>query len=188
VVTPGRRLALGRLLGAALAWALRTAAAQPAAARSEYQIKAAYLFKFLGFVEWPQQAFDGPHTPLAVGVLGADPLAEELAAIVGSRQVEGRPVLARRLRADESPAHLHALFVGRGSQGRLPALLAMARGQALLTITEAPDTPAEGSAINFIVVDNKVRFDVVLTTAEQMNLKVSARLLAVARKVLPPPS
>ncbi len=188
MVTTARRTALRRLLAAAGALWLRPLAAQPVAARSEYQIKAAYLFKFLGFVEWPPQAFDSPQAPLAVGVLGADPLADELAAIVSSRQVEGRPVLARGLRPDESPAHLHALFVGRGSLNRLPALLAQARGRALLTITEAPDTPAEGSAINFVVVDNKVRFDVVLSTAEQMNLKVSARLLAVARKVLPSPS
>lgn len=188
MVKTARRKALCRLLAVAGALRLRPVAAQPPAARGEYQIKAAYLFKFLGFVEWPQQAFEGAQAPLAVGVLGADALADELAAIVSSRQVDGRPVLVRRLRRDESPAHLHALFVGRGSHGRLAALLAQARGQALLTITEAADTPAEGSAINFIVVDNKVRFDVVLSTAEQMNVKVSARLLAVARRVLPSPS
>jgi hypothetical protein len=181
-----------RLLGAAaclalalgLGLAVAPAGAQADVGPSEEQIKAAYLFKFLGFVQWPPGAFSSHNAPVRIGVLGADALADELADIVRTRLVEGRPVITQRLRPDEAATELHAVFVGRGSQARLPALMASAVGKPLLTITDSGDTPAQGSAINFVTVDNKVRFDIVLGVAEQMQLKISARLLAVARRVL----
>jgi hypothetical protein len=154
-------------------------------ARAEIQIKAAYLFRFLGFVDWPPGTFPTPQSPLRFGVLDADALAEELAETVRTRHVEGRPVIARRVRADERLSELHALFVGRGSQARLPALLAAAGEPPLLTITDGGDTPVPGSAINFVTVDNKVRFDVVVPVADSLRVKISSRLIAVARKVVP---
>lgn len=172
---------------ARLVAAANESAALPATVRAEWQIKAAYLYKFLGFVEWPARAFASVDAPLAIGVLGADPLARELAEVVRSRQVAGRHIVVRRLLPDEGPGEVHVLFVGRAGLGRLPALAASARGQPMLTVTDAPETPAHGSVINFVVVDDKVRFDVVPASAEQMDLKISARLLAVARRVVGAP-
>jgi hypothetical protein len=174
------------LMALMCACALWTRPVQAQAA--EHQVKAAFLYKFLGFVDWPAEVFDKPDSPLVIGVLGADLLADELAAVVTERTAHGRRVVARKVQAGESLAGLHMLFVGRADSGRLPSLLDSAKGQPLLTVTESDEAFARGSAINFVLVDNKVRFDVAPRAAELGNLKISSRLLGVARKVVAGPS
>ncbi len=182
-----RRLALYAGLHAAVAggvWMLpRVAQAQGEGAVAEYQVKAAYLYKFLDFVEWPAPAFDGPKSPFVIGVTGADVLVEELDALIARRRVESRPVLSRRLRPGEAPTGVHVLFVGRGAGARAASLLAATAKQPVLTVTEVDDAPPAGSTINFVTVDRRVRFDVALRSAETRELKISSRLLGVARRV-----
>jgi hypothetical protein len=162
--------------------------AQTEAQAAEHQVKAAFLYKFLGFVEWPPQSFERAESPLVIGVLGSDALADELVATVIERTVRGHPLEVRKLKRGDSLAELHVLFVGRSDSATLPGLLSPTKGRPLLTVTESDEALAQGSTINFVVVDNKVRFDVALGSAEQRSLKISSRLLAVARKVLPNPS
>ena len=162
--------------------------AQGDQAPAEHQVKAAFLYKFLGFVEWPPQTFERSDTPLVIGVRGADALVDELVAMVSARAIGGHPVEVRRLRPGDPLEELHVLFVGRAESASLPRLLAATKGRSMLTVTETEEALSHGSTINFVVVDSKVRFDVALGAAEQHNLKISSRLLAVARKVLPNPS
>ena len=162
--------------------------AQSGAEDAEYRVKAAFLYKFGGYIEWPGQVFASADSPLAIGVMGADALADELAQLVAGRSVAGRPVTVRKLRPGDSIAGLHVLFVGRAESRRLAGILAAAKSRALLTVTESDDALELGSTINFVVVDDKVRFDVAPPPAESGNLKISARLLAVARKVVAKPS
>ncbi|HEV7477551.1 MAG TPA: YfiR family protein, partial [Burkholderiales bacterium] len=90
----------------------------------------------------------------------------------------------RRLRRGEPFGRLHVLFVGQAEAARLPEILATAKGHGVLTVTETDNALAQGSMINFVAVEQKVRFDVALPPAERDKLKISARLLAVARKVV----
>lgn len=175
-----------RALALALACVLTPAlaAAQDAARAAEVRIKAAFLYKFCDFVEWPPGAFAAPDGAFTIGVLGADALADELAAVVAQRSVHGRPVVLRKLRRGAPLAGLHLLFVGGRDGSRLPEVLAAAMGQPTLTVTEAQDDDNPGSVINFVLVADKVRFDVSLPPASAGGLKISARLLAVARKVV----
>lgn len=161
-----------------------TGAALAQAERGELQIKATFLYKFGGFVDWPPAAFAAPDSPLAIGVLGADALAGELERIVSGRTVQGRPLTARRLKRGESLAGLHILFVGQGETARLDEILQEAKGRPLLVVTESAQSQPRGSMINFVTVEDKVRFDISLAPAERGKLKISARLLAVARKVI----
>jgi hypothetical protein len=158
--------------------------AQADAQADEYRVKAAFLYKFGGYVEWPDRSFARADSPVAIGVMGADALADELAQIVSGRNVNGRPVLVRKLRPGDPIAGLHILFIGRVDRGRLAEILAAAKGQALLTVTESEEGLELGSMINFVVVENKVRFDVAPPPSESDNLKISTRLLGVARKVV----
>ncbi|MGH8726216.1 MAG: YfiR family protein [Burkholderiales bacterium] len=160
------------------------AVAQPDRQAAEVRIKAAFLYRFTGFVEWPPKAFARSDSPFVVGVLGAEALAAELEQVVSGREVQGRAVVVRRLRRGEPLAGLHMLFVGYAESGRLAEVLGAARGHAVLTVTESEDALAHGSIINFVAVGDKVRFDVALSPAERGNLKISARLLSVARKVV----
>lgn len=178
------RLAAGLAAGAALGGRSGTALGQAVTQATEAEIKAAYLLRFIGFVEWPDAAFPGPDAPLRMGVLDADGVAAELTAMARGRLLGRRPIVPQRLRGEEGLAGLHALFVGRDSKARLAGLVAAAAGQALLTVAENGDSPVPGSAITFVVVDGKVRFDVVLPVAERLHVKISARLLPVARRVL----
>lgn len=150
----------------------------------EYRVKAAFLYKFGSYIEWPGSSFARADSPLTIGVMGADTLADELARIVSGRSVNGRPVQVRKLRPGNSIAGLHVLFIGGADSGRLADVLAAAKGRALLTVTESDDGLQLGSTINFVLVDDKVRFDVAPPPAESGGLKISARLLAVARKVV----
>ncbi len=174
--------ALGLLLAAG-AWT--PCWAQSDARAAEYKVKAAFLYRFASYVEWPARALASPADPLVIGVMGADALAEELVHTVADRTIGGHPVAIRKLRRGEPVAGLHMLFIGNSEGGgRIAEALAAAKGKAVLTVTESEDGFALGSVINLVVLDDKIRFDVALSQAESGNLKVSARLLSVARKVI----
>jgi len=170
-------------LFAALLWPV-WAFAQSDTRAAEVQIKAAFLYKFGEFVQWPPAAFARPDAPFSIGVLGADDVAAALEHAVAGRTVQGRPVTVRRMRRGESLAGLHVLFIGQAESSRLAETLAAARGEAVLTVTESENALSSGSIINFVAEDQKVRFDVALPPAERGRLKISSRLLAVARKVV----
>ena len=155
---------------------------------AEYRIKAAFLLKFVGFIDWPAAAFDRSDAPLVIGVLGGETLGNELEQIASGRQVNGHPIRVRRLGRGDPSTGLHALFVGRTEGTRLGAIAAASDAATLLMVSESETALAQGSAINFVVVDDKVRFDVALRSINRAGLKISARLLAVARLVQPDPS
>ena len=164
--------------------ALLAAGQAPAQGASELQVKAAYLYQFGGFVEWPPRAFAGPDGVFSIGVVGADAMAAELERIVATRQIQGRQVAVRRLRPGEPLQGLQVLFVGAGETARLPEILSPAHAAPLLVVTESDGALAQGGIINFVVADNRVRFDVALPQAERRQLRISSRLLGVARRVV----
>ena len=180
---------LRRLLVGAGLVALALAPAAAAVAQStatERGVKAAFVYKFLGYVEWPAQAFARLDAPIVVGVLGADDMSGEIAYVVKGRNVDGRPIEVRRLRRGESLAGLHVLFIGAAERGRTAALVKSAHARGILTISEGDDAADQASIINLVVTDGHVRFDVVLEAAERAGIKLSSRLLAVARVVRMP--
>jgi hypothetical protein len=179
------RVALTLRLGfaAALLWA-QAGFAQTENRPAEVQIKAAFLYKFGDFVQWPPAAFGRADAPFVIGVLAADELAGALEQLVANRSVQGHPVVVRRVRRGEPLGGLHVLFIGQAEAARLAETLAAARGQAVLTVTESENALAAGSMINFVAEDQRVRFDVALPSAERSQLKISSRLLAVARRVI----
>jgi hypothetical protein len=152
-------------------------------AEVETQVKAAYLYKFASYVEWPERTFANAGSPLQIGVVGADALADELAQLAVGRTTNGRPVIVRKLRGEDSISGLNVLFVGRSTPRRLTEIVAAAKGQSMLLVTETDEALAVGSMINFVVVDGKVRFEVAPRAAGQNNLSISARLLQAAYKV-----
>ena len=157
--------------------------AQDNAAARERRVKAAFIFKFAGFVEWPETAFPQPFTAVTIAVIGDDELAAELSAITAGRAVEGRPLTILKTRSLEAVADAHMVFVGRAEIARLPQLAKLARARPVLILTDAPNALAQGSMINFILVEQRVKFEIHLEEAERHGLKLSSRLLAVAQSV-----
>lgn len=176
-----RALALPLLLGAAGAapCAIAEGAGGPALER---RIKAAFLYKFLGYAEFPPQAFADATVPLTIAIIGSDDMAAELARIAAGRVVAGRPIVGRRIAEHEAPPPAHLLFVA-GSDGERAARVLRAAPEAFLTVTECDGGLRHGSVIDFRIVDQRVRFDVSLAAAEKKNVKLSSRLLAVANRV-----
>lgn len=173
-----------RALLAAMAMALLApAVALPQAGALERQVKAAYLYKFAGFVEWPEGSFARPDSPLMIGVAGADALADQLELTVAGRNAGGHPLQVKRVRKGDALAGLHILFVGAMDKGQLQDLLAASQNQAVLTVSDSEEAHALGSIINFVIADDKLRFEVALKQALASHIKISARMLSAAYRV-----
>lgn len=149
----------------------------------EIRVKAAFLCKFAGYVEWPPSSFAQADSPVTIAVVGAEPLAAELRQMVTGRTVGGRALAIKRLRPGELPAGIHILFIGRADTAQLGQISRNAAPHAILTVTDSEGALAQGSMINFVLDDRRVRFEIALDTAEKSGLKLSSRLLAVARDV-----
>ncbi len=179
-----RALALaGCLAGALAAPATVAAAATSEAPGVERNVKAAFLYKFLSYVEYPQALLDN-NAPYVVGVAGTDDIAAELSRITAGRNINNHPVQVRVVRAGDTLAGVHLLFIGAAEAARgSPALLRAAQQAGVLSVTETPGALQAGSVINFRLVDDRVRFEVSLEAAEKSNLRLSSRLLSVAYTV-----
>jgi hypothetical protein len=154
----------------------------PGSARNlERSVKAAFLYKFLSYTEFPSAAFSDPSAPIVIGVVGADDLAAELSRIVAGRTVGARPIVVRSMNEGESPAGVHLLFLS--SAATASAARIARTQQPLLLVTESDSGIAQGSVINFRIIDQRVRFDVSLEAADKNNVKLSSRLLTVAHQV-----
>jgi len=146
----------------------------------ERRVKAAFLYKFLGYTEFPSGAFADQASPVTIAVAGSDEMAAELSAITAGRAVNNHPITVHALREGESgPVHL--LFVAGADCARAGRVIHSVR--ALLVVTECDSGLQQGSVINFRIVDEHVRFDVSLDAAEKNNVKLSSRLLTVANHV-----
>lgn len=141
----------------------------------EYQVKAAYLFNFTKFVDWPSRAFTGAG-PLTICVAEASPFGPVLSGTLAGETAAGRPLAARVVR---NPSSCHVLFIPRG----VPAG-AHLRGvgmQPILTVGESPDFLRQGGMINFVLEEGRVRFEIDREAASRTGLMISARLLQLAR-------
>lgn len=176
------RLRLAMLL--AVAWALLAAAGAQAAltAPRESAVKAAFLLKFGAFVDWPPDAFGRPQDPLVIGVVGDDAVHADLEQLAQGRTVNGRPLVVRRLRDAVSSERIHILFLGTQSEGRLREQAARTPGPVLV-VAQADGALALGAALNFVLERGRVRFEASPAAADRRGLKLSSRLLAVARTV-----
>jgi hypothetical protein len=183
----GRVGALGYIMFVLLllTWANGCLAAESGALES--RVKAAFIYKFVDYVEWPDTAFAQPNTPVTIAVIGADTVAAELAQVVEGRKVNERAVIVKRLKPGESLSGVHILFVGSGAVAQPAPLLQAARPLSILTVTEAEGVLAQGSVINFIVVERRVRFEISRDSASKNKLRLSSRLLAVAQHVVEGP-
>ena len=176
------------LLGIALfGWAANwTAIAQVAegAGSIEYRVKAAFLYRFAGYVDWPAATFANPNAPLTIAIISAEGLAAELEKAVLGRTVGDRVVAVKRIKSGDSLAGVHLLFIGKAEAARLPQMVQVAQANSTLTVTESDGALRQGSVINFIIVEQRVRFEISLDSAEKSGLKLNSRLLAVAQQVL----
>lgn len=174
----------GKVRNFFLGLALLACAAAPALAqeRLEQKLKAAYLYRFAAYVEWPEESFERADSPFVIGVAGSDEVAEQLTQIAAGRNVGGHPVEVRRIDRKSTIEGLHMLYL-TGERGMVEHMLDHARGKPLLTVTDSDHGFAQGSMVNFVIADNRLRFEVALRRVNTGRLRISSRMLAAAHKV-----
>ena len=178
-------LAALRVLAAVLAAILAMPEAAGAqAAASEHDVKAAFVYNFTKFVEWPASAFPDAQSPLQLCVLGDDRLARALQAVAGE-EVGGRRLNVVRTGDAGRLAGCHTLFIGPAEEERASRVLSSLRGEPVLTVGDARGFIERGGIINFVLEGSKIRFEINQESAERAGLKISAKLLRLAVRVAP---
>ena len=153
----------------------------PAQASLEYQVKAAFLLNFAKFVDWPPAAFANSESPIAICILGKDPFGRTIDDLVQGEVVNGRKLIVRRITQAPAPRTCQIVFTQQ--TGKDTAELLSSLGPGVLTVGEGDDFVRQGGIIGFLIDSRRVRFDIDQKTAELADLKLSSRLLAVARAV-----
>jgi hypothetical protein len=150
----------------------------------EYEEKAVFLLNFAKFVEWPAKTFPDAKAPFVIGILGDDPFGDALVKIVKGQTARGRRIEVRHFKATEDYGGCQLLFLSRSVAAQSEEILQRLQGQPVLTVSEQENFVRQGGTIGFVVVGKSVRFDINARAAAAANLKVSSKLLAVARMVL----
>ena len=148
----------------------------------EYAVKAAYLYKFGFFVEWPNTVFASPSSPINLCVVGEDPFGVTLDKAAGGQLIDAHPVIVRRLKTVGHDAGCHILYIGSTEAQRTAQIIAAVRGSGVLTVTDAQG-PGVAGIVNFMIKDNRVRFDIDEEAAAQNGLAISSKLLSLALNV-----
>ncbi len=161
----------------------RPATAQRPLVTSEYAVKAAFLYNFAKFVEWPADAFRSPREPMVLCLLGEEPFGRELDRTVEGKTVSGRQLIVRRLAKPAGLEECRILFVSASEGPRLDQVLAAVGDRAVLTVGEDEAFARAGGIISFVVRQSRVRFQIDRAAAARSGLSISSQLLELAEAV-----
>jgi hypothetical protein len=151
---------------------------------TEYQVKAAFLFNFAKFVEWPAESFLNADAPLQICILGQDPFGRDFEQIVLDKTVDGHRIEIAHPEGVPQARACQILFIAPSEKSRMKQILQELSGTSVLTVADTEGFTKSGGIIGFVLDDSRVRFEVNLKAAGLAHLKLSARLLTVAKTVL----
>lgn len=151
---------------------------------AEYRAKARFLTTFPSFIDWPENAFLSPQAPFLVCVLGDYRFGTALAESAQSASPHGRRVEVRWVRRDREARNCQILFVGESEAKKYAGILQAIHGRGILTVGETTDFLSAGGMLSFSFQNGTLQFDVNLAATNQARLRVSSRLLVLARRVL----
>jgi hypothetical protein len=148
---------------------------------TESAVKAVFLYRFADYVQWPAEALTAGKFTIAV--LGADEIATHLEALLPSHPILGLPAQVKHVSEVRQIEDAQTLYVGRDYHGSLRAVIAALRDRPVLIVTDVEGGLEAGSAVNFVLSDQHVRFEISTAAANRAGLKISAELLAVATRI-----
>lgn len=178
--SPGKLLALG---GALLVLAMSGGGTGCLAQTREYEVKAAFLFNFAQFCEWPEEAFDSTNSPLVIGVLGEDPFGRSLDEIVRGEFVQRRRIEVRRYRSVNEIRECHILFISRSEQPHIERILSRLDTRPILTVSDMENFAARGGMIRFFTEQKRVRLRINISEVRRGRLNISSKVLNLAEVV-----
>jgi hypothetical protein len=150
---------------------------------TEYQVKAAYLFNFLKFVEWPEDPSADPHAKWVIGFVGESPVGGELARLVEGKNVLGRDLQVTKFQAGDNLRGCNILFISESEKKHLPSILATLRGSSVLTVADMDSFIESGGMVQLLVEGARVRVTIDVGATGRGRLRVSSKLLALAQAV-----
>lgn len=143
-------------------------------------MKAAFLFNFTRFVEWPQDVLPPANQPMVIGIVGNDPFGESLDLIIKGETINGHPLAIMRYGAHDEIQGCQILYIGRSEAGHLTAILARLKGRPILTVSDNERFAYIGGMIGLVMEDGRVRIQINLDRAREAQLAFSAKLLRPA--------
>jgi len=150
---------------------------------SEYLIKAGFTYNFAKLMQWPASAFPQPDSPIIIGILGNDPFGATLDSVLTGKKVNTRGFVVKHLKWGADIKGCNILYVSATEAAHLDEILHAIKGLPILTIGRMPDFARRGGIVNFIIEDDKVRFEVNVEAAKQADISISSRLLTLAKIV-----
>jgi hypothetical protein len=149
----------------------------------EYQVKAAYMYNFAKFVEWPALTFESPTQPIVFCVLGQTPLSQALQDAISGKVIDQRPLVFRQFNDCKQAGKCHILFVSTTDVRQLRHILDEIKTFHALTVGEAENFAHEGGIVRFVLESGRVRLEFNLDAAEEAKLLISSKLLSLGRTV-----
>ena len=156
---------------------LRSLAQQPA---PEYQIKAAFLFNFAKFVDWPPEVFTDTNSPIVIGVLGKNVFGDYLKETIRDKSVRSRSFELKQFTSAIQATNCQILFISPELKENLPKIIAGLHNASILTVSETDQFIKAGGMVNFVIEDNKIRFQINDSAARKARLRISSKLLSLA--------
>jgi hypothetical protein len=154
----------------------------------ELQVKAVYLYNFAKFIEWPADAAAAKDQPFSICILGRDPFGSVLDTTLAGEKIGNSRPIARRVASTREAVDCEILFISSSESGGVKQILASVNKRGVLTVSDLPDFTSVGGMIQFVLRNNKTRFEVNLTAAEKAGLTISSQLLKVATAVRKDPT
>ena len=147
---------------------------------TEYQMKAAFLFNFAKFIDWPPSSFATAEAPFSICIFGSDPFGQAIDSTLKGQSIRGRGVTVQRVHDASQLRHCQMAFVASSERHHLQDILQAIRGASVLLVGESPGFAADGGTIQFQMEDNRVRFSINPDAAERAGLRISSKLLSLA--------
>ena len=147
---------------------------------SEYQLKAAFIYNFAKFIDWPPEAFANEKSPFVIGILGDDPFGNNLRDTVNGKAINTHPVTIQAFRDASDATGCHMLFISRSLKEKFPEIIKKLQGTSVLTVSETEQFIEAGGMINFVEDAKKIRFQINETAAKAAKLRMSSKLLSLA--------
>lgn len=149
----------------------------------EYEVKAAFLYNFARFVEWPDRSFASAQSDFTICVLGSDPFGRTLDDALEGKTIGSRRVKLERVKDAARSRQCQIVFVSPSDGGRLPEIIDQLRGASVLVVGETDGFAQAGGTVQFTLDEDRVRFTINPDAAERAGLRLSSKLLALAKIV-----
>lgn len=150
---------------------------------TDVRVKAAFVFNFAKFIEWPGFSHGASTTPIKIAIVGEDPIKAELESVMRGKSIDAHPIEILKFQSLTEIQACHLLFISNSERANLPQILKLIRNTVVVTVSDMPDFLDQGGQIAFLSQENKIRFEVNIAETERVGVKLSSNLLKLALAV-----